>query len=35
LEVNIFEQKSIFQAVSDALKQELDDGSANQLILFN
>ena len=35
LEVNIFEQKSIFQAVSDALKHELDDGSANQLILFN
>jgi hypothetical protein len=35
LEVNIFQQKSIFQAVSDALKHELDDVSANQLILFD
>lgn len=35
LEVNIFQQKSIFQAVSYALKHELDGGSANQLILFD
>lgn len=35
LEVNIFEKKSIYQAVSDALKYELENYNANQLILFD
>ncbi len=35
LEVNIFEKKPIFQAVSDALKQKSETNSSNQLILFN
>ncbi len=34
LEVNIFEKKPIYQTVSDALKHNLVDYNANQLILF-
>ncbi len=35
LETNIFEKRPILQIVSDALKQETDDHSSNQLNLFN